>query len=52
VQEIFAVQAIAGVRFPEILQSGEILDTSYALPDRVLGEVAYTPLRSDQASQD
>lgn len=43
VQEIFAVQAIRGVLFPEILHDGEILATAYALPDEALREVAFTP---------
>lgn len=43
VQEIFAVQALAGVLFPEIIHEGEHLATSYALPDEALREVAFTP---------
>ena len=46
VQEIFAVQAIAGVMFPEILDDGELLASSYALPDEALREVAYTLVES------
>lgn len=43
VQEIFAVQAIPGVLFPEIIHEGDILKTSYALPDEALREVGFTP---------
>ncbi len=39
VQEIFAVQALVGTLCPEIIQDGEYLATSYALPDDALGEV-------------
>jgi uncharacterized protein (TIGR03032 family) len=40
VQEIFAVQAVPGVLFPEIVNEGELLGNSYALPDKALKEVA------------
>jgi len=40
VQEIFAVQAVPGVMFPEIINEGELLFSSYALPDKALKEVA------------
>jgi len=40
VQEIFAVQAVPGVLFPEIVHEGELLATAYALPDKALKEVA------------
>ncbi|MBN8727235.1 MAG: TIGR03032 family protein [Xanthomonadales bacterium] len=43
VQEIFAVQALAGTLFPEVIHEGEFLRTSYALPDEALREVAFTP---------
>ncbi|MBX3699429.1 MAG: TIGR03032 family protein [Dokdonella sp.] len=43
VQEIFAVQAIPGVLFPEIISDGEYLTNSYALPDEALREVGFTP---------
>lgn len=43
VQEIFAVQAIRGILFPEIIQEGEHLARSYALPDEALREVGFTP---------
>lgn len=39
VQEIFAVQAIPGVQFPELIQDGDLLAHSWALPDAALGEV-------------
>lgn len=39
VQEIFAVQAISGTVFPEIIHEGDYLATSYALPDDALREV-------------
>lgn len=42
VQEIFAVSAIAGVRFPEIIHDGALLDTCYALPDSALASVERT----------
>jgi len=40
VQEIFAVQAVPGVLFPEIVNEGELLGNSYALPEKALKEVA------------
>src|SRR5262249_35948687 len=41
VQEIFAVQVLRGVRFPEVLEFGdERLAHSYILPDDTLAEVA------------
>jgi uncharacterized protein (TIGR03032 family) len=41
VQEIFAVQVLRGVRFPEVLEFGdERLSHSYILPDDALAEVA------------
>lgn len=43
VQEIFAVQAIPGVLFPEIIHEGDFLKTSYALPDEALREVGFSP---------
>ncbi|MEO7917442.1 MAG: TIGR03032 family protein [Dokdonella sp.] len=39
VQEIFAVQTLAGVLFPEIIDDGEYLATSYALPGDALSQV-------------
>lgn len=52
VQEIFAVQALPGVLFPEIIQDGEYLATSYALPDEALREVAFTPAPTATAPVD
>ena len=45
VHEIFAVQAIAGVLFPEILSDGDFLASSYALPDEALREVSFSEPR-------
>ena len=44
VQEVFDVQALHGIRFPEIIDEGDLLATSYALPDAALGEVAFSGL--------
>jgi uncharacterized protein (TIGR03032 family) len=43
VQEIFAVQALPGILFPEIIHEGDLLNSCYALPDEALRDVAYTP---------
>jgi len=40
VQEIFAVQAVPGVLFPEIVHEGDLLASAYALPEKALREVA------------
>ena len=49
VQEVFAVQALQGVRFPEILEwSDERLAHSYVLPDEAVAEVAL-PTEEDLA---
>lgn len=42
VDEIFDVQALHGIGFPEIVHEGDLLATAYALPDAALGEVALT----------
>ncbi len=42
VQEIFAVHALPGVLFPEIIHEGELLASAYALPDAALREVAFS----------
>jgi uncharacterized protein (TIGR03032 family) len=42
VDEIFDVQALHGIGFPEIVHEGELLATTYALPDAALAEVAFT----------
>ncbi|MCX7557572.1 TIGR03032 family protein [Xanthomonadaceae bacterium JHOS43] len=39
VQEIFAVQAVPGVLFPEVIHEGELLASTYSLPDEVMHEV-------------
>ena len=40
VQEIFAVQILRGMRFPELLEwSDERLGSSYVLPDEALADV-------------
>ncbi|WP_019508630.1 TIGR03032 family protein [Pleurocapsa sp. PCC 7319] len=45
VQEIFAVQVLDGIKFPEIIDSDtDHLNASYVLPDDALAEVAFTPL--------
>ena len=43
VEEIFAVQALRGAQFPEILSEQEYLQNSYALPDEALAEVQLSP---------
>lgn len=50
VQEIFAVQALKGTLFPEIIHEGEQLATSYALPDEALREVGFTPQPPPEAA--
>jgi uncharacterized protein (TIGR03032 family) len=52
VQEIFAVQALAGVLFPEIIHEGEFLTSSYALPDEALREVGFSQPPATAASAD
>lgn len=47
VQEIFAVQVVQGVLFPEIVHEGDLLGSSYALPDKALKEVGFTPAPSE-----
>ncbi len=47
VEEIFAVQALRGVQFPEILSEQEYLQNSYALPDEALAEVQMSPAPVD-----
>jgi len=44
VQEIFDVQIMHGVLRPEIIHEGDVLATTYALPDEALGEVAFSGL--------
>lgn len=43
VEEIFAVQALQGAQFPEVLSEKEYLENSYALPDEALKQVQLTP---------
>ncbi|HVH33455.1 MAG TPA: TIGR03032 family protein [Tahibacter sp.] len=40
VREIFAVQALVGQQFPDLLHDGELLETAYALPADALRETA------------
>jgi hypothetical protein len=48
VQEIFAVQILRGMRFPELLEwSDQHLGNSYVLPDEALGDVALTAITED-----
>jgi uncharacterized protein (TIGR03032 family) len=43
VQEIFAVQALPGVLFPEIIHQGDYLLSSFALPDEAVAQVQLSP---------
>ncbi len=46
VQEIFAVQVIPDVVFPEIInEQNDLISSAYVLPDEALSEVAYTPTK-------
>jgi len=48
VQEIFAVQILRGMRFPELLEwNDEHLGSSYVLPDEALAEVVL-PTEAEQ----
>lgn len=52
VQEIFAVQAIANITFPEIInEQSDLLSSAYVLPDSALAEVAYTPTVENNAER-
>ncbi len=42
VQEIFAVQTLPGIVFPEIIHEGAMLATAYALPDVALKDVQFS----------
>jgi hypothetical protein len=43
VQEIFAVQVLRGIRFPEIVTDDEsALMNSFVLPDECLGDVRFS----------
>ncbi len=44
VQEIFAVQALPAIRFPDIVDADKaLLDTTYAMPPAALAELKLTP---------
>lgn len=44
VQELFAVEALAGARWPALVaDDGALLDSTYVLPDAALGDVRLTP---------
>jgi hypothetical protein len=44
VQEIFAVQVLRGMRFPELLEwNDQHLGNSYVLPDEALADVVLPP---------
>lgn len=49
VQEIFAVQALPGMLFPEIIHEGELLESAYALPDEALRQVKFSPASAEPA---
>ena len=50
VQEIFAVQAIPGVQFPEIVDDDDdLLQTIYSLPDEAFKDVRYVAPSLDKA---
>lgn len=50
VEEIFAVQALQGALFPEILNEQDYLKNSYALPDEALEQVQFSPPPQPQDS--
>ncbi|NER80431.1 MAG: TIGR03032 family protein [Leptolyngbya sp. SIO1D8] len=52
VQEIFAVQVLPGMRFPELfVNENEFLKTSYVLPDAALAEVELSEVPLTEAEQ-
>lgn len=52
VQEIFAVQVLPGICFPELLiETNEFLQASYVLPDAALAEVVLSDLPLSEAEQ-
>ncbi|MEB3210619.1 MAG: TIGR03032 family protein, partial [Leptolyngbyaceae bacterium] len=52
VQEIFSVQVLKGIRFPEMfVEENEFLKTSYILPDEALAEVQLSDIPLSQADQ-
>ena len=51
VQEVFAVELLAGMKFPDLVQDDPVvLAASYVLPDEALAEVPEA-LRSDDVTQ-
>jgi uncharacterized protein (TIGR03032 family) len=52
VQEIFSVQVLPGIRFPELIDWDErLLGSSYVLPDAAVREVAQGPMEFDHDEQ-
>lgn len=51
VEEIFAVQALQGAQFPEILSEQEYLKDAYALPDDALKQVQFSAPASAEATK-
>ncbi|NEO88278.1 MAG: TIGR03032 family protein [Spirulina sp. SIO3F2] len=52
VQEIFAVEVLPGIRFPEVIDwNEELLGTSYVLPDEAIKEVVETKAPIDKDEQ-
>jgi uncharacterized protein (TIGR03032 family) len=52
VQEIFSVQVLPGIRFPELVnEENEYLKTSYVLPDAALAEVELAAVPLSEADQ-
>ncbi|MEL6322389.1 MAG: TIGR03032 family protein [Cyanobacteria bacterium J06626_14] len=52
VQEIFAVQVLKGIQFPELfVEENEFLKTSYVLPDTALAEVHVADIPLSEAEQ-
>lgn len=52
VQEIFAVQVLPGIRFPELfVEENEFLKSSYVLPDDALAEVELSNAPPSEAEQ-
>lgn len=50
VQEIFAVQILPGLKFPELLvEENDFLRSSYVLPDEALAEVELTDIQPSEA---
>lgn len=52
VQEIFAVQVLPGIRFPELfVEENDFLKTSYVLPDEAFAEVQLSDAPPSEAEQ-